>query len=150
MAKTSDTVAGLLGYVDIAEKLGVRVESVRIYAHSDPDFPVPATPASLRSPGFTEADVGRYARLRIERRKGKSGTPPRSAGAAPVNDVELGEKVRTALGSEGSAVGTMTDLADCLGLSWDAVRRRINGRTRWTERDVETLIELFGAQALGR
>ena len=142
--------APLLGYADIAALLDVRVESIRIYAHSDPDFPVPTTPPSMRSPGFTAADVETYIKRRVERRRGKSGTPPRAASTARVDDAELGERVRSALTSDAAPVRTMSDLADRLGLSWDAVRRRINGRTRWTESDVTALVEIFGAEALGR
>lgn len=79
----------VLGYAEIAEILGVDVKSVRIYRGRDEDFPEPVTPASFRSPGFDEADVLRYKKLREARRIGKPGRPPRTAVAAAKPTVEI-------------------------------------------------------------
>lgn len=82
----------VLGYAEIAEILGVDVKSVRIYRGRDEDFPEPVTPASFRSPGFDEADVLRYKKLREARRIGKPGRPPRTAAAAEKASVEIVSK----------------------------------------------------------
>jgi hypothetical protein len=79
----------VLGYAEIAEILGVDVKSVRIYRGRDEDFPEPVTPASFRSPGFDEADVQRYKKLREVRRIGKPGRPPRTAVTAEKPTVEI-------------------------------------------------------------
>lgn len=74
---TDIPLAKMVSYAEIALQMRVNVETVRIYAIRDEDFPKPITPASFRSPGFNQDDVDLYIEKRATKNVGKSGRPPR-------------------------------------------------------------------------
>lgn len=136
----------VIGYSDIADKMGVDVKSVRIYAGRDRDFPTPVTPPSWRSPGFSAADVDRYLELREIRNSGRSGRPPRSVDNEErvESGREIGDRVREVLGSGETGVGSMSELARLTGLSTAAMGFRLRGQTRWKLSELEVVAAALG------
>jgi predicted DNA-binding transcriptional regulator AlpA len=136
----------VIGYADIADKMGVDVKSVRIYAGRDRDFPTPVTPASWRSPGFSEADVDRYLEVRKVRNSGRSGRPPRSVDGEKrlEGGREVGDRVRELLVSGESSVGSSSELARLVGLSTAALGFRLRGQVRWKPSEVEAVARALG------
>ena len=136
----------VIGYSDIADKMGVDVKSVRIYAGRDSDFPEPVTPASWRSPGFNEADVDRYLELRKVRNSGRSGRPPRSVDGETRLEAgrEIGDKIREVLAGDESAVASVSELGRLTGLTTAALGFRLRGQTRWKPSELETIAAALG------
>lgn len=136
----------VIGYSDIAEKMNVDVKSVRIYAGRDEDFPEPVTPASWRSPGFSEADVDRYLELRKVRNSGRSGRPPRSVDSETRLEAgkEIGDRIREVLVGDRSTVGSVSELARLTGLSTAALGFRLRGQTRWKPSEVSAVAAALG------
>lgn len=136
----------VIGYSDIAEKMGVDVKSVRIYAGRDNDFPTPVTPASWRSPGFAEADVDRYLELRKVRNSGRSGRPPRSIDSETrlEGGREIGDRIREILVGDESPVGTTSELARLVGLSTAALGFRLRGQVRWKPSELTAVAGALG------
>lgn len=136
----------VIGYSDIAEKMGVDVKSVRIYAGRDADFPTPVTPASWRSPGFNEADIDRYLELRKVRSSGRSGRPPRSIDSETrlEGGRGIGDRVREVLVGDEVSVRTTSELARLVGLSTAAMGFRIRGQVRWKPSELTAVAIVLG------
>lgn len=126
--KTSKALDDVIGYAEVAEKMGVQVKSVVAFRSRDPEFPQPITPASFRSPGWDKADIDRYITLREVRRSGRSGRPPRTASGDRVDvDPAMNDRIRELI--QGNA--TVVSIANLIGVHPAAIWLRINGRTRW-------------------
>lgn len=145
-APRAGTETTLLGYADIAELLGVSVQTARYYASQDKDFPSRITPASMRSPGFDPEDVRRYIETRNTKNVGKPGRPPRTArqgDRVSTTDASLPDRIRAAVASETTSVKTLTELAGKLGLSSITFGNRMRGTTRWTEGELKALRKIL-------
>jgi hypothetical protein len=142
--KAATAADALLGYTDIAKLMAVDVKTVRIYAGSDPDFPARVTPESLRSPGFSRADVDAYLQLRATRNEGRSGRPPRSVDNAERVETTpaIGARIRDLLKAAEPPIPE-TDLAGQLGLTVAALRFRLRGATRWKRAELEAVAALL-------
>ena len=67
-----------IDYEEIAEIMGVKVQTVRVYAVRDPDFP-PVVAAIGRTPLRSRKALKRYLKLREARQGPQGGRPPRPA-----------------------------------------------------------------------
>lgn len=133
----------ILGYVEIAEKLGVSVGAVKNYASIDPDFPTKITPDSMRSPGFAEADVDRYMAVRALRFASRGQTSGRPL-AAGVDRRKLSPAVNAKIGRLIRAAGTFTEFTKLAGISDQALRTRISGVSRWRETELLAFANRLG------
>lgn len=59
----------LMGYRQIADRLGVQVQAVRIYRVNGPDFPSPVTASDARPVQFDLTEVERYVVIRQNRNR---------------------------------------------------------------------------------
>lgn len=135
-ARKSENV---IGYAEIARKMGVKVQSVYSVRARDADFPAPVTPDWVRTPGFSEAEIDRYIALREVRNAGKSGRPPQSADRVEVAP-EANERVRELIQQH----TTFAAIADLVGVTPTAIWLRLRGRARWKRSELEVLAEKFG------
>ncbi len=69
-----------IDYEEIAEIMGVKAQTVRVYAVRDPDFP-PVTAMVGRTPLRSRRAVERYLKLREARQGSSGGRPPRPVNA---------------------------------------------------------------------
>lgn len=135
----------VLGYVEVAERMGIAVKSARIYAATDPDFPARITPLSLRSPGFSSADVEAYIERRRTRNTG-SGRPPRGGQEPPRVETgpAVGARIRELLPAAQAPANTERGLAEVLGLNVAALRFRLRGQTRWKTTELNAVAVALG------
>jgi predicted DNA-binding transcriptional regulator AlpA len=135
----------VLGYQEVAERMGIDVKSVRIYAVTDPDFPVRITPPSLRSPGFSSADVDAYIERRRTRNTG-SGRPPRGGQEPPRVETgpAVGARIRELLPAAQAPANTERGLAEVVGLNVAALRFRLRGQTRWKTTELNAVAAALG------
>ncbi len=138
MPRKTKALEDVIGYAEVAAKMGVQVKSVIAFRSRDPEFPAPITPPSFRSPGWDPADIDRYITLREVRRSGRSGRPPRSASGDRVAvDASMNERIRELI--QGKA--TVVSIADLIGVTPAAIWLRLNGRTRWARAELAAIAE---------
>jgi predicted DNA-binding transcriptional regulator AlpA len=133
MPRKTKVLEDVIGYAEVAEKMGVKVKSVIAFRSRDPEFPAPITPASFRSPGWDPADIDRYITLREVRSSGRSGRPPRSASGDRLDvDPAMNDRIRDLI----QAKATVKSIADLIGVTPAAIWLRLNGRTRWARAEL--------------
>lgn len=140
----------IIGFAEIAEKMGVVIRHARRVVSEDPDFPKPITPPSLRSPGFDEEEVDRYLEQRAERSMRRVGRPPATVAGQRVKlSPEQLEEIRL----EFRGRSTIASAARALGISEVTMRFRLNGTSSWLPSELPKLAKHLGvseAELLGK
>mgnify|MGYP006377477875 FL=1 len=131
----------MIGFAEIAEKMGVVLRHARIAVSSDPDFPEPLTPPGFRSPGWDEGVIDAYLETRTERSLGRVGRPPATAEGRRVKlSAEQNGKVRRLVRGHGSIAAA----SRVLGISEVTMRTRLNGRSSWVDAEFPKLARHLG------
>lgn len=131
----------MIGFAEIAEKMGVVIRHARRVVSEDPDFPKPITPPSFRSPGFDEDEVDRYLEQRAERSIRRVGRPPATAAGQRVKlSAEQNEVIRNHVREHGSIAAA----ARVLGISEVTMRFRLNGTSSWLPSELPKLARHLG------
>lgn len=135
MAKTE-----IVGYAEIADMMKISVPGVMKAARTDPSFPKPITPPSMRSPGWDRQVMQKYVDQRGAKSAGRSGRPPavgskRYKLPAEVNE-ELERRIR--------AAGTFAEFVALAEISDNALRQRFSGKTTWREVELERFAKRLG------
>lgn len=131
----------IIGFAEIAEKMGVVIQHARRVVSEDPDFPKPITPPSLRSPGFDEDEVDRYLEQRAERSIRRVGRPPATVAGQRVKlSAAQNEAIRNQLREHGSIAAA----GRVLGISEVTMRFRLNGTSSWLPSELPKLAGHLG------
>lgn len=123
----------IISYAEVAEMMGISVQGVWKAMKTDPGFPSPVTPASLRSPGFSRSAIKKYIQQRGSRSAGKRGRPP----AVSVDRVRLPQEVNERIGRLIREAGTFAEFVALAGISDNALRQRLSGKTRWHKEELK-------------
>lgn len=135
-------LSSVIGYAEIAEKMGVSPSSVIAYRSRDETFPAPVTPASFRSPGFDEAEIDRWLVLRETSQRGRPGRPSRML---TDERISLSSEAMEALRAR-VKTAELSNVAVCkaAGISDTALWFRYQGKSRWRLSELEAIAKLLG------
>lgn len=136
---------------EIAEKMGVSLNTVYVYRSSDRD----KTPSPSRFPDpvgfegrtvlFDESAVDAYIKARSDTR-GRAGRPPRTAPRHTGPSAPFPDRIREAVvaGAGAPTIATLKQLADELQLNNVTFGERMRGRTAWTAEEQERIAAVLG------
>ncbi|MFH8253009.1 hypothetical protein ACH3VR_21765 [Microbacterium sp. B2969] len=130
----------IVGYADIADMMKISVPGVMKAARTDPSFPKPITPPSLRSPGWDRQVMLKYIEQRGARTSGRAGRPPAEGTKRyklpAERNVEIEQRIR--------AAGTFAEFVALAEISDNALRQRFSGKTTWREAELERFAKRLG------
>lgn len=134
----------------IAEKMGVSLNTVYVYRSSDRDkTPGPARfpdPVSFegRTVLFDESAIDAYIKARSDTR-GRAGRPPRTAPRHTGPTASFPDRIRESVTAGAGAPGitTLKQLADALQLNSVTFGERMRGRTTWTQTERERIASIL-------
>lgn len=135
MAKTE-----VVGLAEIAEMMGITYPGVMKAARTDPDFPAPITPPSMRSRGWDKQVIQKYIDSRGTRSSGRSGRPP----AVGTKRYKLPAEVNARIEERVRAAGTFAEFTALADISDNALRQRFAGKTTWREVELDRFAERLG------
>jgi hypothetical protein len=138
-------MSDLIGYADFAKALNISVESVRVYAVRDPDFPHRANPKTERSPLFRPEQLEEYRRQKRDRARGRAGRPPLAQDSSERISTgrTTGDRIRELVEAHDSPVSDVRALAGLLRLEVPALRYRLRGQTRWKPAELKAIARVF-------
>lgn len=122
-------------YAEIAKKYGLKLETLRVYAATDENFPKPVND-NRKERRFDNAEVDQWFAARAQRKgpgRPNSGATPRIA----TSETEI-KKLRNLMKAHGIAV---QDLGAIIGANREVVGSRLQGRSRWTVKELEAIEE---------
>lgn len=135
----------------IAEKMGVSLNTVYVYRSSDRD----KTPGPARFPDpvgfdgrtvlFDESAIDAYIKARSDTH-GRAGRPPRTAPRHTGPTAPFPDRIREAVtaGAGAPSITTLKQLADALQLSAVTFGERMRGHTTWTPEEREHIASVLG------
>ena len=149
----NDTNAGgrRISSAQIAEKMGVSLNTVYVYRSSDRD----KTPGPSRFPDpigfdgrtvlFDESAIDAYIKARSDTR-GRAGRPPRTAPRHTGPTAPFPDRLREAIAAGAGApdITTLKQLAEALQLNNVTFGERMRGRTTWTAEERELIASTLG------
>lgn len=135
----------LVSYADFAKALNVSIESVRVYAVRDADFPRRVNPDTERSPLFSTEQLEEYRRQKRDRSRGRAGHPPRVQDASERVSTgrTAGDRIRELMAAPDAPVSDVRALAGLLHLEVPALRYRLRGQTRWKPAELKAIARVF-------
>ncbi len=136
MAKKTEVV----GYAEVAELMNISVAGVQKIRRTEEGFPAPITPPSMKSPGFDRQEIERFIRIRAVSKKGQSGRPVAAGDVRYRLSPETNDKILQRI----RAAGTFSEFVSLAGLSDNALRQRLSGKTTWREAEIERFAERLG------
>lgn len=130
-------------YAEIAERYGLKVPSLRVYAANDPMFPEPLNDSGVRV--FDAAEIDAY----FEDRKNRSGQGRPNTGAAPRIEISMSEITKLRKEMKAHKI-TAVSLSEIIGASRATTDSRLHGRTRWLISEVEAIAAFAEAGGMKR
>lgn len=136
---------------EIAEKMGVSLNTVYVYRSADRNkprgperFPDPVG-FEGRTVLFDESAIDAYIRARSEKSTGLQGRPPRTTSRPTGPDAPFADRLREAVraGAGAPDITTLKKLADVLGLNTVTLGQRMRGRTTWRAAELELIEKLL-------
>lgn len=151
--KDTNAAGRRISSAEIAEKMGVSLNTVYVYRSSDRDkspgpsrFPDPVG-FEGRTVLFDENAIDAYIRARSDT-QGRAGRPPRTALRRTGPTAPFPDRIREAIAAGAGAPGitTLKQLAETLQLNNVTFGERMRGRTAWTADERERIASTLGIE----